>query len=620
MAFQSIYRNDSVGYGGTSRYSDSYLDDESRETTRRSSVSDEYMKSSRQNSNRSIGVGETSSGHFGDNCGSSFGGRSTQIYRNNSNSSYSGSSVGHRGSLQGSLEGIPGSGYSAVGTTDIQRSSVGVSGISGQGNENSVGTERESFVGSFERTYSNGSSAVGQRGHLGENSSISSVSRSCSGFFPGEQMVGFGDSFSRSSSVRSFGGSSVGGQRGGLECSFSGGSGGVFSGGVLVGGQKGDYGGSYSNVTFGGFSGSLGGGDSLLQGGEKETMQNLNTRLATYLDKVHALEEANSNLEVKIRQWYETYKPEQTDNSKYYKLIEELKEKIINATLDNNRIVLQVDNTRIASDDFRQKYETELCMRQNVEADLSRLRKMLDDLTLARPSLEAQIESLRDELTCIKKNHETEMKSLQKTTGDVTVQLDAAPAINILNILNDMRAQYEGLAEQNRQKAEADFTQKKHAISELNIEISSHCAKVESNKNEVTELRRTMQTLEIDLQSQIAMKDSLENTLAETEGRYCLQLNQIQVLIDNLQEQLCQFRSDMECQSTEYKLLLDIKTRLENEIEMYQRLLEGEGCIRTPVAMGTMKEKKSRYVTTIIEERVNGKVVSTKVDKIEQKL
>lgn len=48
-----------------------------------------------------------------------------------------------------------------------------------------------------------------------------------------------------------------------------------------------------------------------------------------------------------------------------------------------------------------------MSMRQTVEADVARLRKVLDDTNIIRLHLESDIESLKEELITLRKNHET---------------------------------------------------------------------------------------------------------------------------------------------------------------------------------------------------------------------
>ncbi|XP_075701920.1 keratin, type I cytoskeletal 19-like [Rhinoderma darwinii] len=316
-------------------------------------------------------------------------------------------------------------------------------------------------------------------------------------------------------------------------------------------------------------------GDGLLSGNEKYTMQNLNDRLSNYLDKVRSLEEANTDLESKIHEWYEkqgSVTVREQNYSPYYATIEELREKILNATIDSNHVLLAIDNARLAADDFKLKHENEQSLRMNVEADIHGLRKVLDELTLTRSDLELQIENLKEELAYLKKNHEEEMSDKgQQMSGTVNVEMDAAPGTDLTKILAEMREQYEYIAEKSRRDAEAWYLSQSESLQK---EVVTHTEQVQSSKTEITELRRTFQGLEIELQSQHSMKAGMEASIAETEARYANQLHHSQNVIGTMESQLGDLRSDLERQNMEYKNLLDIKAHLEAEISTYRKLLE----------------------------------------------
>ncbi|CAI5646663.1 unnamed protein product [Oreochromis niloticus] len=351
-------------------------------------------------------------------------------------------------------------------------------------------------------------------------------------------------------------------------------------------------------------SGSTSGAMSI--GNEKHAMQGLNDRLANYLETVRNLEKANAVLELKIREATESRGHlEGRDYSKYYAIIEGLKAQIINMTKDTAQLTISLDNARLASDDFRTKHEYELSMRQTVEADVSRLRKILDDTNVTRLHLESEIESLKEELISLKKNHEREVDELrvQIAQAGVHVDVDAPKGQDLGRIMEEIRAKYEKIALQNQQELEAWHNSQ---ITEIQFKVTESSAALKEATGLMTESKRRHQALEIELQSAHSLKASLEAALHDIERRYNLELEKYNEIILSLQEELAQIRSNIQQNTNEYEALLNIKVKLEAEIAEYRRLLDGEGDLNLEDAV----DLKKIQVVTVTQTVVDGKVVS----------
>ncbi|XP_041117452.1 keratin, type I cytoskeletal 18-like isoform X2 [Polyodon spathula] len=361
------------------------------------------------------------------------------------------------------------------------------------------------------------------------------------------------------------------------------------------------------------------GSSALLCNNEKETMQGLNGRLAGYLSKVRGLEEANSRLEEQIKEVMSRRAPTERDWSAYEKPLTDLRKQVSDMALDNARLVLQIDNARLAADDFKVKWEAELAMRQGVEQDIGGLRKIIDDTSIGRMQLENQIESLNEELTFLKRNHEEEVASIQAQILDssVSVEVDAPKGVDLGETIAEIRSQYEMAVQKSREETEVWY---KNKFEELSTEVTQNTEALQSAKIELNDLLRQKQGLEIELQTLHNTNCSLEDTLHDVENRYNMEVSKLNEAIRRLEDELGQVRTTTERQANDYAILLNMKMKLEAEIATYRRLLEGEEERAEPLLPVNAEPQQHtiRRVVVINQELVDGKVVSQKEEEIEQ--
>uniref|UniRef100_A0A8C7D3S4 Keratin 18a, tandem duplicate 1 n=1 Tax=Oncorhynchus kisutch TaxID=8019 RepID=A0A8C7D3S4_ONCKI len=323
-------------------------------------------------------------------------------------------------------------------------------------------------------------------------------------------------------------------------------------------------------------------------GNEKLNMQLLNDRLATYLESVKNLEEVNSKLELQIR--------------------EDLRKKISEMTVGNAQIAIRVEGAGLAAEDFKVKHESEIGMRQTVESDVANLRRTLDDTIVLQLHLENDIEFLTEELINLKKNHAEDVLELrtQISMAGVQVEVDASKGHDLGKIMEEMRAKYEKMALKSQEELKEWHESK---ITEVQVQVTENTEALKEAHTTFSESRRSIQSLQIDLQSQISLNAALEGNLHDIEMRYNMELQKYNAVLLRLEAELTQIRSDIQHQTQDYHILFNIKIQLEAEIAEYRRLLDGD--LKVEVAVEKKPTKAFRTKTLIVTQTlVDGKVVS----------
>ncbi|XP_038823485.1 keratin, type I cytoskeletal 13-like [Salvelinus namaycush] len=302
--------------------------------------------------------------------------------------------------------------------------------------------------------------------------------------------------------------------------STGGGGSGMFGGGGGGGGGGFGYGGSVEDTSLG------------FAGNEKQHMHNLNDRLATYMEKVRQLEATNHQLEEKLKT-FTFNKVEAHDLTIYDATLKPLMEQLMAFLIQNTQIAVEIDNAKLTADDFRVKWENELSLRQCVEGDIGGLRNLQREFEMNITAMMQDLQGYQNERVSMAKSHEEELLSMRGgMTGQVNVDVQAAKSQDLSLMLAEVRSEYEAAVEKNRRQAEAWYMK------------------------------------------QMA---NLEARLLEVQSQFQQRLSGYSGKVMGLEGELVSIRASTTEQSQDYQILLNIKSRLEMEIQQYKHLLEGAG-------------------------------------------